>query len=333
MTRSETADLFYALCLPLAGEIVDAVELGRSGIKVSRIGLGMWQAGGKNWGKDVNDKDCVAAMVRAHECGVNLIDTAEVYGEGHSEEVVGKAIKAIGRNNLVIATKIAGYHMRERDVERACRGSLKRLGIKDIDVYQVHWPDPWGQVPFAEGFPALERLWKKGLIRSIAVSNFAVRDLEDARAQLSRTDIASDQLYYNLLQREIETEVLPYCRREKISVLAYSPLAQGVLADTYSPKRKPTDAVRKQNDLFSDVNLRAAQPLLRMLRRVAKAHRATVAQVSLAALAREPRVVPIPGAKRPAQAEENAGAAALRLTATELRAIDAAGRRVRLDTF
>ena len=264
---------------------------------------------------------------------MNLIDTAEVYGEGHSEEVVGKAIKTIGRDEVVVATKIAGYHMRERDVERACRGSLKRLGIKEIDVYQVHWPDPWDQVPFKEGFRALERCWKKGLIRAIAVSNFAVRDLEDARSHLSRADIVSDQLRYNLLQREIEAEVLPYCRRERISVLAWSPLAQGVLADTYSLKRKPKDAVRKQNDLFSDANMRAARPLLQVLRRIARAHRATVAQVSLAALAREPRVVPIPGAKRPAQAEENAGAAALRLTGAELRAIDAAGRRVRLETF
>ncbi len=312
---------------------MDRVELGRSGIRVSRVGLGMWQAGGKNWGKDVNDKDCVAAMVRAHELGVNLIDTAEVYGDGHSEQVVGKAIQAIGRDDLVVATKIAGYHMRERDVERACRASLKRLGIKEIDVYQVHWPDPWDQVPFREGFRALERCWKKGLIRSIAVSNFAVRDLEEARSHLSRADIVSDQLRYNLLQREIEAEVLPYCRRERISVLAWSPLAQGVLADTYSLKRKPKDAVRKQNDLFSDGNLRAARPLLQVLRKVARAHRATVAQASVAALAREPRVVPIPGAKRPAQAEENAGAAVLRLTAAELRAIDAAARRVRLDTF
>src|SRR3990170_968605 len=179
---------------PPSRPAMDRVELGRSGIKVSRIGLGMWQAGGKNWGKDVNDKDCIAAIIRAHECGVDLIDTAEVYGEGHSEEVVGRAVKAIGRDEVVVATKIAGYHMRERDVERACRASLKRLGIKEIDVYQVHWPDPWDQVPFKEGFRALERCWKKGLIRAIAVSNFAVRDLEDARSHLSRADIVSDQL-------------------------------------------------------------------------------------------------------------------------------------------
>ncbi len=312
---------------------MEPVELGRSGITVFPIGLGMWQAGGKNWGKDVNDKDCIAAMRRAVEVGVNLIDTAEGYGEGHSEEVVGRAIKEIGRDNVVVATKVKGYHMRDRDVERACRGSLKRLGIREIDVYQVHWPDPFDQVPFREGFRALERLQRKGLIRAIAVSNFAVRDLEDARAHLSRADIASNQLRYNLLQREIEAEVLPYCKRERISILAWSPIAQGVLADTFRAGRLPKDPVRKENGLFSPGNLRESGKLLRVLRRVARAHRATVAQVSLNWLARSPLVVPIPGAKRPAQAEENAGAASFRLSGAEARAIDVASRSVRLDTF
>jgi len=312
---------------------MEGIELGRTGIKVSAMGLGMWQAGGKNWGTDVNDRDCVAAMVRAHECGVNLIDTAEVYGEGHSEEVVGKAIREIGRDNLVIATKIAGYHMRGRDVERACRGSLKRLGVKEIDLYQVHWPDPWDQVPLREGFSALEALWKRGLIRAIGVSNFAVRDLEDARARLRSADIAANQVRYNLLQREIESEVLPYCKKEHVSILAWSPLAQGVLADTYRVGKVPKDSIRKQNDLFSPKNLREAGKLLRVLRRIAAAHDRTVAQVSLNALAKAPLVVPIPGAKRPSQAEENAAAATLTLTGAERRAIDVASRAVRLETF
>ena len=312
---------------------MEGIELGRTGIKVSAMGLGMWQAGGKNWGTDVNDRDCVAAMARAHECGVNLIDTAEVYGEGHSEEVVGKAIREIGRDNLVIATKIAGYHMRGRDVERACRGSLKRLGVKEIDLYQVHWPDPWDQVPFREGFSALEALWKRGLIRAIGVSNFAVRDLEDARARLRSADIAANQVRYNLLQREIESEVLPYCKKEHVSILAWSPLAQGVLADTYRVGKVPKDSIRKQNDLFSPKNLREAGKLLRVLRRIAAAHDRTVAQVSLNALAKAPLVVPIPGAKRPSQAEENAAAATLTLTGAERRAIDVASRAVRLETF
>ena len=192
---------------------MDRVELGNSGIKVSRIGLGMWQAGGKNWGKDVNDRDCVAAMVRAQERGVNLIDTAEVYGE------------------------------------------------------------------------------------------------------------------------EIEAEVLPYCRQERITVLAWSPLAQGVLADTYRVGRVPRDSIRKQNDLFSPKNLREAGKLLRALRKVAKAHRRNVAQVALNALSKDPIVVPIPGAKRPSQAEENAAAVSFDLTPAERRAIEAAAQSTRVETF
>ncbi len=281
----------------------------------------------------MNDRDCVAAIVRGVERGVDLVDTAEVYGDGHSEEVVGKAIKEVGRDNIVVATKVAGYHMRERDVERACRGSLRRLGVRTIDLVQVHWPDPWDQVPFQEGFRALERLWKRGTIRAIGVSNFAVRDLKDAQAHLSRTEIASNQVRYNLLQREVEAEVLPYCRREGIPILAWSPLAQGVLAGTYRPGKKPKDSIRKQNDLFSDRNLREAEKVLRVLRGIAKSRGRTVAQVALGWLAKDPLVIPIPGAKRPAQAEENAGAAEIRLTREELRRIEAASRRVRLDTF
>jgi len=312
---------------------MERVELGTSGVSVSRIGLGMWQAGGKNWGSDVNDRDCVRAIVRAQELGVDLVDTAEGYGEGHSEEVVGKAIKEVGRDNLTIATKIAGYHMRDRDVQRAVRASLKRLGVREIDLYQVHWPDPWDQVPFREGFRALERLWKRGVIRAIGVSNFAVRDLKDAQSHLARAEIASNQVRYNLLQREIEAEVLPFCRREKIPILAWSPLAQGVLAGKYTVRRKPKDSIRKQNDLFSTHNLTEAEKVLRVLRGIANARGKTVAQVALAWLAKDPLVIPIPGAKRPAQAEENAGAAEIRFTQEELRRIEAASRRVRLETF
>src|SRR5437773_8174062 len=312
---------------------MERVRAGTGGVDVPRNGLGMWAAGGKNWGTDVNDRDCVAAIVRSVGCGVDLVDTAEVYGEGHSEEVVGKAIKVVGRDNLVVATKVAGYHMRERDVERACRRSLKRLGVRRIDLYQVHWPDPWDQVPFNDGFRALERLWKRGTIRAIGVSNFAVRDLKDAQSHLSRAEIASNQVRYNLLQREIEAEVLPYCRKEKIPILAWSPLAQGVLADKYRPGKKPKDSIRKQNDLFSDPNLREAEKVLRVLRGIAKARSKTVAQVALAWLAKDPLVIPIPGAKRPAQAEENAEAEGIQLTRAELGRIEAASRRVRLETF
>lgn len=312
---------------------MERIELGRSGIRVSQIGLGMWQAGGSQWGADVNDGDCVAAMARAVELGVNLIDTAEVYGQGHSEEVVGRAIQDVGRDNVVVATKVAGQHLRPDDVVRACQGSLKRLGIREIDLYQVHWPDPWEQVPLSRTMRALEKLHKDGWIRAIGVSNFAVRDLDEARSDLSAVDIASNQVRYNLLHREIEAEVLPYCNREKITTLAYSPLAQGVLAGRYGPLNAPSDAVRKQSRFFREDNLKEAEHLLVVLRRIATAHRRTVAQVALNWLNRDPIVVPIPGAKRPSQAEENAGAAGWRLSEEEVREIETASARLHLDLF
>lgn len=309
------------------------VELGKRGIQVSRIGLGMWQAGGAQWGPDVNDPDCIAAMQRAAELGVNLIDTAEVYGQGHSEEVVGRAIQEIGRDQIVLATKVAGHHLRHDDVIRACEGSLKRLGVSEIDVYQVHWPDPWEQVPLRETMGALEFLHKKGRIRAVGVSNFAVRDLDEARSHLSRTDIVSNQVRYSLLHREVEAEVLPYCRREGISILAYSPLAQGVLTGRYGPANVPTDPVRKQSRLFRPENLRAADRLIATLRKIGEGHGKTIPQVALNWLHRDPTVIPIPGAKRSSQAEENAGATGWTLADAEVRSIDEASELARLDLF
>lgn len=309
------------------------VELGRGGPKVSEIGIGMWQAGGKSWGSDVRDKDCQAAMERAIGLGINLVDTAEIYGMGHSEEVTGKGIQAVGRDNVFIATKVAGDHARAPDVERACRGSLKRLGVREIDLYQVHWPSLWDQIPLRETMKALEKLQRAGKIRHIGVSNFAVRDLEEARSHLSRTDIVSDQVRYNLLQREIESGLMPYCRKEGIAILAWSPIGKGVLAGKYHAGHRPKDSIRSEDDLFKPRNLKAATPVVQLLRRIGRAHGKTPAQVALAWLKHHRGVVPIPGVKRPAQAEENAGAGGWSLTAAEFRALDRAAKRVRLDTF
>ncbi len=309
------------------------VALGRGGPMVSEIGIGMWQAGGKSWGKDVRDRDCQAAMERAIELGINLVDTAEVYGHGHSEEVTGRAIRSAGRDNVFIATKVAGEHTRAADVERACRGSLKRLGVREIDLYQVHWPSPWDQIPMRETMRALEKLQRAGRIHHIGVSNFAVRDLEEARSALSRTDVVSDQVRYNLLQREIEDGLLPYCRKEGIAILAWSPIGKGVLAGKYHGSHRPKDPIRSEDELFRPQNLKAAAPVVRLLRGVARAHGKTPAQAALAWLRSHKGVVPIPGVKRPVQAEENAGAAGWSLTAAEFRALDRASRRVRLDTF
>lgn len=312
---------------------MEHVELGSSGIKVSRLGLGMWQAGGGQWGEDVKDDDCVAAMVRAHELGVNLIDTAEVYGDGHSEEVVGRAIKEIGRDEVVIATKVSGDHLRYGDVQKACERSLKRLGVDVIDLYQIHWPDPWQQVPLEETMKAMERLHKQGKIRAVAVSNFAVRDLEEARAALSTTDVVSNQVQYNMLHREIEKQVLPFCQRENIAIVAWGPLAEGALTGKYNMNRKPQDPLRKDHRFFAGKNLESILPLLSVLEAVGKPHGRTIPQVALNWLLSKENVIPIPGAKRPSHVESNLDAIGWSLTGDELSRVEVAIDAVRIDSF
>ncbi|MEM3659701.1 MAG: aldo/keto reductase [Thermoproteota archaeon] len=313
--------------------MLEYVELGRSGLKVSVIGLGTWQASGKAWGSDVEDDQIVKAIVRAHELGVNLIDTAEAYGGGHSEEVVARAIREVGRENLVVATKVHGGHLRYNDVLKAAEHSLRRLGVREIDLYQVHWPDPWEQVPLKHTMRAMEKLYKEGKIRAIGVSNFAVRDLEEAKRHLSEASIVSNQVRYNMLQREIEEEVLPYCRRENITVIAYSPLAQGALTGKYGLSNKPSDGIRRGNKLFTDENLAEISRLLKVLDGIAKVRGKTIAQVAMNWLLREGNIVPIPGAKTPVQAEENAGAAGWRLSDRELKEIESVLKTLSIDFF
>ena len=312
---------------------MDYSYLGRSRIQVSAIGMGMWQASGAIWGKDVTDEGCIQAVAKSGELGVNLVDTAEGYGEGHSEEVLGKAIREVGREKLIVATKVSGSHLRYNDVLRACEFSLRRLGIDQIDLYQVHWPDPWMQIPLKHTMRAMEKLYDDGKIRAVGVSNFAVRDLEEARSILSHAEIVSDQVRYNLLNRDVEEEVLPYCSRERITVLAYVPLAQGALTGKYNEGLKPTDQVRKDNKAFSDHNLGEMAGLLKVLQGIASKRDRTMAQVALNWILSHPGVIPIPGAKNAGQAEQNAGATGWSLTQSEMRELTAASDKTKLDYF
>ena len=312
----------------LSAKSIGRVGLGKSGLRVSKIGLGVWQASGEWKGKDAQ---IIAAIGRSRELGVNLLDTAEVYGEGHSEGVVGRALRTFGRDNFVVATKVYGAHLRYDEVLRACAYSLRRLGISEIDVYQIHWPDPWEQIPLKETMRAMEKLYSEGKIRTVAVSNFAVRDLEEARSLLSKTDIVSNQLRYNLVQREIEEEVVPYCKRDGIRILGWSPLAQGALSGKYNSKKVPSRDVRKGNPIFEPKNLARMRNLLNTLSRIGHREGCTMSQIALAWLMKDPIVVPIPGAKNPGQAEENARAAGVRLSADDLRSLDKTSREVDVD--
>jgi myo-inositol catabolism protein IolS len=307
------------------------MTLGRnSGVRVSKIGMGIWQASGE-W--NGSDDQVIEAIARAKDVGITLIDTAEHYGFGHSESVLGRALKELGRDNFVVATKVYGPHLRYDELQKAARASMRRLGVDEIDLYQVHWPDPWEQIPLRETMKALEKLYLEGKIRAIGVSNFAVRDLEEARSYLSRTDIVSDQLRYNLLQRGIEEEVLPYLRKEGISVLAWSPIAQGALSGKYNSQNVPKGDVRDTNVLFSPRNLERITPLIDALATIGKKYNRSPAQVSLNWLASKPDVFPIPGAKNPTQASENVSSLDFELSKQDLNTIERASARIEIDYY
>ncbi|MEM2909722.1 MAG: aldo/keto reductase [Nitrososphaerota archaeon] len=300
---------------------MEYVELGKSGFRVSAIGLGTWQIGTRLWGwsKDYNESDAIATIHRAIELGINLIDTAEVYGEGKSEEVVGRAI-ADRREEVFLATKVWVSNLSYDRVIKAAERSLRRLRVDAIDLYQVHWPNPF--VPIKQTMRAMERLVKEGKVKCIGVSNFSLSRLKTAQEALSSEEIVSNQVEYNLLNRKIERDLLPYARREKITIIAYSPLAKGILTGKYAPGNVPKDLLRRFDILFSPENLKRASKILENLRVIAERRGKHISQVALNWLTKEPTVVAIPGAKRPVHVEMNAGAVGWKLNDDEIREID-----------
>jgi aryl-alcohol dehydrogenase-like predicted oxidoreductase len=294
---------------------------------VSCIGFGAWQIGASEWGwnKGYGEESVVKAIRRAYELGVNFIDTAEIYGGGVSEEVVGKAVKEF-RDEIVIATKVWATHLTYDGVMKACERSLRRLGTDVIDLYQIHWPNP--VIPISSTMRAMERLIELGKIRAVGVSNFSASRLKKAQENLRREEVVSDQVKYNLVERKVEKELLPYCERENITLIAYSPLAQGLLSAKYSGSNAPRDFVRRINPLFDPSILRRAEPLFKLLREIAARHGTSPSQIALAWLLKRPNVVSIPGAKSPEQAESNAQAAGIELTDDEWVALSEEGKKL-----
>ena len=284
-------------------------------LRVSKIGTGLWQASNA-W--NAVEEDVIEAVGTAKEKGINFLDTAEAYGKGNSERVLGKALKEYGRENFFVATKVAGAHLRYDELQRAASASIKRLGVDYIDLYQIHWPDPWEQIPMSQTFRAMKKLHEEGKIRAVGVSNFAVRDMEEAQGILGDLPIVSNQVRYNLLQRNIEEEVVPFCKKNNISIIAWSPLAQGVLTGKYNPENIPNGDVREGNELFAPKNLEKAKEILSMLKSLGEKYSKTPAQIALNWLASKKDVIPIPGAKNSKQAMENADSVSFKLTGREI---------------
>jgi aryl-alcohol dehydrogenase-like predicted oxidoreductase len=301
-------------------------ELGA--LRISKIGLGTWQFGSAEWGygADYATREAVAITRRALDLGINLIDTAEIYAFGRSERIVGQAI-AGRRDEVLLATKLFPVAPFPPVVAMRARASARRLGVDTIDLYQVHWPNR--VVPLALTMPALRRVQDSGLVTEIGVSNFSLAQWQEAERRLGRRAL-SNQVSFSLLRRDPERDLVPYARqreRERL-VIAYSPLAQGLLAGTYGPDRRPSD-LRRANPLFRPENLERMQPLLDTLREVASAHGATPAQIALAWVVRRPNVVAIPGASSVAQLESNAAAADIDLDDDQNAALDQAAAAFR----
>ena len=214
------------------------VELGKTGVKVSEIGLGTYGIGGWYWTMDLSNKDYYIYLIRkAIELGINLIDTAEMYGGGGSEIIIGEAIKVFKRDEIFIISKVWPTHLRYDDVIKAAKRSVERLGTY-IDLYLIHAPNP--EIPLRETLRAMEKLVDMGLIRYIGVSNFDLDLMIQAQHELSKYELVANEVEYSLLCREIELDLLPYAKKEKIAIIAYSPLARGLLAkEPYITYLKP----------------------------------------------------------------------------------------------
>jgi aryl-alcohol dehydrogenase-like predicted oxidoreductase len=267
-------------------------ELGRTGIRVASIGMGCMGIGGGLERSTSCDAEHIRALEAAIDSGMTFLDTAEVYGQGHSEELIGKAIRGRRRDRVVIASKVSPEHLGYRDVIAAAEASMKRLRVDHLDLYQVHWPNP--SIPVGETMDAMEVLKSAGKIRHAGVSNFSAREIEEVRTH-PRADIVSVQVEYNLFDRSAEDALLPYCEEEGITIIAYSPLDQGRIAG--NPEK------------------------LAMLRSVANKYGKSIAQVALNWLVRHPPVVAIPKSTRLDHIRENAEAVDFDLAVEDFEAI------------
>jgi diketogulonate reductase-like aldo/keto reductase len=199
-------------------------ELGKSGTRIPVLGMGTWGIGGFSSPSDKHSDSETTALRHGLKLGLSLIDTAEIYAAGHSEEAVAEAI-AHERDRVFLATKVSGQHLKYDEVLRAAERSLNRLRTSSIDLYQIHWPN--SRIPIAETMRAMEKLVGDGKVKFIGVSNFSVDEIKEAQAALSRYSIQANQVEFSLLDRSIENELLPHCQNERITLIAYSPLARG----------------------------------------------------------------------------------------------------------
>jgi aryl-alcohol dehydrogenase-like predicted oxidoreductase len=298
-----------------------------SAARISRIGLGTWQFGSREWGYGPSyaGQEAHAIVRRALELGVTLFDTAEIYGLGRSERILGQALGE-DRESAFLATKIFPVLPVAPVVEQRGVASANRLGVRRLDLYQVHQPNPLVRDgTIMRGMRALQRV---GLVGEVGVSNYSLDRWRAAERALGRR-VLSNQVQYSLVARSPERDLLPFAASTGHLVIAYSPLAQGLLSGRYHRDHRPANRVRAASALFLPENLERAGGLIASLREVADAHSATPAQIALAWAIHRPAVVAIPGASSLEQLESNVAAADIELTDGEYQALSAASARFR----
>jgi len=266
-----------------------------------QLGLGLWALG--RWSPE-DEARTKATVARAYELGVRWFDTAEVYGAGRSERVLGDVLRrAVAGDEALVTTKLSWEHLRASQVRASLVRSLDRLGRRSVDLYLVHAPDR--RVPIAETMRALEELWHEGRVGAIGVSNFSLEEMQEAARSLRETRLVVNQVRFNLFDREDADPILPYCREQKIVVEAYTPLARGLLQGRYLDGRRPPAEVRQfAQDLFGDSRLPEIVRRAKALRDLAARNEVALASLALHWLARQ-GAAPVFGASRPEQVEAN----------------------------
>ena len=284
---------------------------------MSVIGLGTWQFGSTEWGygRDYNNKTAGEIVRRALDLGINVIDTAEIYGIGRSEKIVGEAIQG-RRDSVFLATKIFPIGLPFMTASRA-RASLRRLRVDHVDLYQQHWPSPL--FPPGATMSRFRRLVADGIVRFAGVSNHSLAQWEACEAAFGGA-VLSNQVQFSLVNRSPERDLVPWAQQKGRVIIAYSPLGQGLLSGRYL-QAAPSN-FRRMRGNFSASSRARWTPLVEALREIGRAHTATASQVALAWLVRKPNVVAIPGASNVRQLEENAAAADLSLSDEEVERLD-----------
>jgi aryl-alcohol dehydrogenase-like predicted oxidoreductase len=312
--------------------------LGNSNLEVSTITFGAWAAGGWMWG-GTERKDAVSAIREAYDLGVTSIDTAPIYGQGTSEEIVGEAIKGIPREKIQILSKYGmrwdlakgdfAFHSKDtkgneidiykyagkKSVIKECEDSLHRLGTDYIDLYQIHWPD--SSTPIEITMEAVARLIEQGKIRYAGVCNYNAEQVKEAQKYVN---VVSDQVPYSMVMRDIEKELVPYCLEQNISILAYSPMERGLLTG----KMKPGHVFQEGDHraglyFFTDENIKRTDSFLEKIRPLAEEKDATIAQLVLRWTIEQPGItIALAGARNAKQSMENANAINVKLTKVEI---------------